>query len=151
MRSTATKNGGGMAAKDGNFPQIRHSGSESGSFGGETQAQLLQLAREVMSRISGLDASPGEELLNAFVLELLRLSREQELREERRRKQAERIAAAKGRGVHFGPQPQALPEGFDELRHAWREKQITLRAAAAACGLPKSTFRDAALRAERAE
>ena len=124
---------------------------EPGSFDGEIKAQLLRLAQEVMSEISDMDASRKEGLLNAFVLELLLLSKEQEFREKRRRRQAEGIAAAKARGVHFGPQPRALPESFEELRRAWRGKQITLRAAAEACGLPRSTFRDAALRAEREE
>ena len=35
-------------------------------------------------------------------------------------------------------------------RQAWRNKQMTLRAAAEACGIPKTTFRDAALRVEMA-
>ena len=43
-----------------------------------------------------------------------------------------------------------LPDGFEELRQAWREGQITLREAACACDIPKSTFYDAALRMERA-
>ena len=151
MRSIPTKKRGNAAVDDGNFPLIPYLGKGFGNFSAETQTQLVRLVQEVTSALSDMDASRKEELLYVFVLEMLRFSKEQELREERRRKQAEKIAAAKARGVHFGPQPKALPEGFEALRQAWREKQITLQEAAAACGLPKSTFRDAALRAERGE
>ena len=63
-------------------------------------------------------------------------------------RQAEGIAAAKARGVRFGPKARALPDSFDDLRQAWRGGRITLREAASACGMPKSTFYDAALRTE---
>ena len=136
---------------DGISPQNGLFGEEPGDFGGETRAQLLRLAQEVLSEISDMDASHKDGLLNAFVLELLLLSKEQEFREKRRRRQAEGIAAAKARGVRFGPRPRALPERFEELRQAWRNGELSLKLAAETCGLPKSTFRDAALRAEREE
>lgn len=71
-------------------------------------------------------------------------------RENIRQRQMEGIAAAKARGVHFGPEAQAPPEDFAVLHQAWRAKRLTLREAADACGMPKSTFYDAALRAEAA-
>ena len=86
-------------------------------------------------------------LIADIVLQLLSYVAQNE-RENIRQRQAEGIAEAKARGVHFGPQPQNLPENFEQLRQAWRDKQITLRAAAEACGIPKSTFRDAVLRVE---
>lgn len=86
-------------------------------------------------------------LIADIVLQLLSYVAQSE-RENIRQRQAEGIAEAKARGVHFGPMPQALPENFEELRQTWRSRQITLRAAADACGIPKSTFRDAVLRAE---
>ena len=116
----------------------------------EAKSRLQQLAREVMSEILELDQPHRDELLGAFVSELFLLSGEQKSREIRRQKQAEGIAAAKAKGVHFGPQRRNMPEGFDEMRQAWREKRMTLRAAAAACGVPKTTFRSAVLRAEMA-
>ena len=70
------------------------------------------------------------------------------VRENIRQRQMEGIAAAKARGVHFGPKAQALPKNFEAFHQAWRRKQMTLRDAANACGMPKSTFYDAALRAE---
>ena len=98
-----------------------------------------------------LDTRRGKDLMGTFlsdiVLQVLSFVAENE-RANIRQRQAEGIAAAKAKGVHFGPQPRLLPDSFEELRQAWRNGQITLRAAAAACGIPKSTFRDASLRAE---
>lgn len=98
-----------------------------------------------------LDTRKGRDLTGTLiadiVLQLLSYVAQTE-REHIRQRQAEGIAEAKVRGVHFGPLPQNLPENFEELRQAWRGRQITLRAAAEACGIPKSTFRDAALRVE---
>lgn len=88
-------------------------------------------------------------LISDIVLQLLSYVAQTE-RENIRQRQMEGIAAAKARGVHFGPEARALPEGFEALHRAWRLKQITLREAANACGMPKSTFYDAALRTETA-
>ena len=100
-----------------------------------------------------LDTRRGKDLMGTFlsdiVLQVLSFVAENE-RANIRQRQAEGIAAAKARGVHFGPMPRTLPDNFDALRQAWRNKQMTLRAAAEACGIPKSTFHDAALRAEMA-
>ena len=101
-----------------------------------------------------LDTRPGRDLTGTLiadiVLQLLSYVAQTEL-ENIRRRQAEGIAAAKARGVRFGAPPRALPDGFEELRQAWRGKRITLRTAAEACGLPKTTFRDAVIRMERLE
>nr|WP_304635838.1 recombinase family protein [uncultured Oscillibacter sp.] len=88
-------------------------------------------------------------LISDIVLQLLSYVAQTE-RENIRQRQAEGIAAAKARGVHFGPEAQAPPENFAALHRAWRTRQLTLREAADACGMPKSTFYDAALRAETA-
>ena len=101
-----------------------------------------------------LDTRRGKDLMGTFlsdiVLQVLSFVAENE-RTNIRQRQAEGIAAAKARGVHFGPSPQTLPDNFDALRQAWRDKQITLREAADSCGIPKSTFYDAAVRLESAE
>ena len=86
-------------------------------------------------------------LISDIVLQLLSYVAQTE-RENIRQRQMEGIAAAKARGVHFGPEAQALPEAFEALRQAWRTKKVTLREAADACGMPKSTFYDAVLRTE---
>ena len=86
-------------------------------------------------------------LISDIVLQLLSYVAQTE-RENIRQRQMEGIAAAKARGVHFGPKAQALPKNFEVFHQAWRRKQMTLREAANAYGMPKSTFYDAALRAE---
>ena len=100
-----------------------------------------------------LDTRQGRDLTGTLiadiVLQLLSYVAQTE-RENIRQRQAEGIAAAKARGVRFGPPPKALPDNFEQLRQAWRSKQMSLRAAAETCGLPRSTFYDAALRAELA-
>ena len=98
-----------------------------------------------------LDTRQGRDLTGTLiadiVLQLLSYVAQTE-RENIRQRQAEGIAAAKAKGVHFGPLPRAMPDSFEQLRRAWRDKRISLRAAAEACGVPRSTFYDAALRAE---
>ena len=100
-----------------------------------------------------LDTRQGRDLTGTLiadiVLQLLSYVAQTE-RENIRQRQAEGIAAAKDRGVRFGAPYRTLPDNFEELRQAWRKGQMTLRVAAEACGMPKSTFRDAAVRAEMA-
>lgn len=99
-----------------------------------------------------LDTRTAKDLMGTFiadlVLQILSFVAENE-RHNIRSRQAEGIAAAKARGVHFGPAAHVLPENFPALHQAWREKKITLRAAAEACGVPKSTFYDAVMRVEQ--
>ena len=116
----------------------------------EIQVHLRELSKQVISNLSLLEPVQGRALLDSFVSELLMSAAKQEHHEKRRHRQAGGIAAVKANGVHFGPLHRALPDGFEELRQAWRGGQMTLRAAAAACGIPKTTFREAALRAEMA-
>lgn len=115
---------------------------------GSTQDYIQKLAQDTVSEISKLDPIHSRELLGLFVSEVFRSATEQERREERRRCQAEGIAVAKANGVRFGPPPRTMPDNFETLRQAWRNKEMTLKEAAEACGIPKSTFRDAALRVE---
>ena len=100
-----------------------------------------------------LDTRQGRDLTGTLiadiVLQLLSYVAQTE-RENIRQRQAEGIAEAKAKGVRFGPPCHTLPDSFEELRQAWRGRRMTLRAAAEACGIPKSTFHDAALRAEMA-
>jgi len=99
-----------------------------------------------------LDTRQGKDLMGTFisdiVLQLLSFVAQNE-RENIRTRQAEGIAAAKARGVKFGRPPRPLPENFDELRLAWRDKKISLRKAAAGCDLPVSTFYGKAKRREK--
>ncbi len=98
-----------------------------------------------------LDTRQGRDLTGTLiadiVLQLLSYVAQTE-RENIRQRQAEGIAAAKARGVRFGAPYKALPDNFEDLRQAWRSGELTLRAAAEVCGIPKTTFREAAIRAE---
>ena len=98
-----------------------------------------------------LDTRQGRDLtgrlISDIVLQLLSYVAQTE-RENIRQRQLEGIAAAKAKGVHFGPAAQTLPEGFESFRRAWRDREMTLREAVDACGLPKSTFYDADRRME---
>lgn len=99
-----------------------------------------------------LDTRRGRDLtgmlISDIVLQLLSYVAQTE-RENIRQRQLEGIAAAKAKGVHFGPEARALPDNFEKFHQAWRGREITLREAAYACGIPKSTFYDAVLRVER--
>ena len=147
MRYVAAKDNEIAAADHGVAPQNSRLDNGLG-YSGATKDYLQQLAREVMSEIAEMDPSHSAELLGVFVSELFLLVAEQRQREARRQKQAKGIAAAKAKGVRFGPKPGTMPDDFEELRRAWRNKKIPLSVAAELCGVPRSTFYDAALRAE---
>lgn len=94
-----------------------------------------------------LDTRIGKDLIGTFltdiVLSLLSYVAENE-RVNIRQRQAEGIAAAKARGVHFGLRPMALPDNFDEVYQLWRENKLSVSKAAERCGMAKSTFYDKA-------
>ena len=73
-----------------------------------------------------LDTRQGRDLtgtlISDIVLQLLSYVAQSE-RENIRQRQAEGIAAAKAKGVRFGPDHRVLPDCFEELRQAWRNKQ----------------------------
>ena len=98
-----------------------------------------------------LDTRQGKDLMGTFiadlVLQILSFVAESE-RANIRRRQAEGIAAAKARGVKFGRPSKPLPENFGAMYRAWRGRQMTLRQAAQACGMPLSTFYAKAVRQE---
>ncbi len=106
----------------------------------EARDLLQQLAQEVVSKISELDASHSKELLGVFVSELFDSVAEQERREFRRQRQAEGIAAAKERGVRFGAQRIELPDGFEDMARMWSEGGISARQAAKSLGINYKTF-----------
>ena len=89
-----------------------------------------------------LDTRNGKDLMGTFiadlVLQILSFVAQSE-RENIKKRQQEGIAAAKAKGVKFGRPPLPLPENFHEVHQAWRNKKITLRQAAEACGMPEGT------------
>ncbi len=100
-----------------------------------------------------LDTRRGKDLMGTFlsdiVLQVLSFVAENE-RTNIRKRQAEGIAAAKAKGVRFGRPPSPIPDNFCEIHRAWREKKLTLKEAAKACGLPVGTFYAKAVKLENA-
>ena len=90
-----------------------------------------------------LDTRREKNLLGTFisdlVLALLSYVAENE-RANIRQRQAEGIAAAKARGVHFGRRPNPLPENFYDVYQQWKMKKMTVSQAAKQCGMPQTTF-----------
>ena len=99
-----------------------------------------------------LDTRQGKDLMGTFiadlVLQILSFVAQSE-RENIRRRQQEGIAAAKARGVKFGRPPLPLPENFYEVHRRWRNKELTLRQAAEACGMPAGTSYGKAVKFEK--
>lgn len=117
----------------------------------QMQARLKELAEEISSDLSALEAEQSKELLGDFVCDLFAAVTERQRREARRQKQAEGIAAAKARGVRFGRARKPAPDNFDEVRQAWKDGKLSLREAADTCGLSKGTFYGMVTRREEAD
>lgn len=96
-----------------------------------------------------LDTRQGKDLVGHFVsdlvLQILSFVAENE-RQNIRQRQAEGIAAARARGVHFGRPSIPLPENFEEIFRSWKNRELTVKEAAELCGMPPSTFYEKARR-----
>lgn len=90
-----------------------------------------------------LDTRRGKDLMGTFlsdiVLQVLSFVAENE-RDNIRQRQAEGIAAAKGRGVAFGRPAKVLPDDFDRIVLAYEQKSLTLAETIRLCGISESTF-----------
>jgi len=117
----------------------------------EIQDQLQRLAKEIVSGLSMLEPARDKELLSAFVSSLFLSAADEDRRRERRQKQAEGIAAAKARGVRFGPSPKPLPDNFNECYEQWRDGELTAAQAAEKCGIPRQAFYRAIARVRQEE
>ena len=95
-----------------------------------------------------------EDLLGTFisdvVLQILSFVAQNE-RENIHTRQAEGIAEAKAKGVKFGRPEMPLPDNFQEMYEAWKNREISVREAASNCGMPTSTFYDRAIKKEKLE
>ena len=80
----------------------------------QIQAKLKALAEEISTNLSQLEGLQRKEVLSDFVSDLFLSVAKQDQQEVRRQRQADGIAAAKARGVRFGPSRKPLPEDFDE-------------------------------------
>ena len=90
-----------------------------------------------------LDTRQGRDLTGTLiadiVLQLLSYVAQTE-REFIRQRQAEGIAAALKRGVHFGPERIPMPEGFEELAEDWWNGYVTATEAGRQLGISRKTF-----------
>ena len=87
-------------------------------------------------------------LISDLVLALLSYVAECEYQSIHQR-QAEGIAAAKARGVHFGRMSRPLPDNFQEVYQKWKHKKISVSKAAEECGMPQTTFYERAKEFEK--
>ena len=90
-----------------------------------------------------LDTRQGRDLTGVLiadiVLQLLSYVAQTE-REFNRQRQAEGIAAAKARGVHFGRKFKDRGENYASVMAAWRRGELSGRAAARELGVAHGTF-----------
>ena len=114
----------------------------------EIQRQWRHLTKEVGIDICVidmpiLDTRPYKDLLGTFVsdliLQVLSFVAENE-RDNIRKRQAQGIAAAKARGVHFGRPEAKLPEEFPALLRQWEKQQISTKEMLKECGCSESTL-----------
>lgn len=85
----------------------------------------------------------GRDLTGTFiadlVLQILSYVAQTE-RENIRQRQAEGIAAAKAKGVTFGPDRTPPPPGFAEARAGYEAGRLSVRQAAREAGMPQTSF-----------
>ena len=99
-----------------------------------------------------LDTRREKNLLGTFISDLVLALLSYVAENERlsiRQRQAEGIAAAKARGIHFGRKPNPLPENFYDVYQRWKRREITLVQAGSECDMPASTFFDRAKKYEK--
>ena len=90
-----------------------------------------------------LDTRQGRDLTGTviadIVLQLLSYVAQTE-REFIKKRQAEGIAAAKAKGVKFGPKPKTRPSNFEACKQLWQEGKISAREAARRRDISHKTF-----------
>ncbi len=106
-------------------------------------------ARNFVAQLPLREIFQDKALADAFLSELLLAVARESSHENRRELQRKGIEEAKAQGVRFGAPTRPLPDNFEEARQAWRNGQLSMNEAAELCGMPKSTFYNAAQRAER--
>lgn len=108
----------------------------------EKQAYIVVLDMPLLDTRQNRDLTGV--LIADIVLQLLSYVAETERRFIRQR-QAEGIAAARARGEKLGRRPKELPDGFEALKYAWKNGDVSARAAAKKLNVHHTTFKRWAL------
>ena len=90
-----------------------------------------------------LDTRQGRDLTGTLIADIVLQLLSYVAQTERafiKRRQAEGIAAAKARGVHFGPKPMEKPGNFDYYHFLWSKGEISAREAARKLNVSHKTF-----------
>ena len=103
----------------------------------EKRAAIVVLDMPLLDTRQGRDLTGT--LIADIVLQLLSYVAQTE-REFIRQRQAEGIAAAKKRGVHFGRKPIERPSSFVGIHAEWKDGHISAREAANRLGISRQTF-----------
>ena len=103
----------------------------------EKQAAVVVLDMPLLDTRQGRDLTGT--LIADIVLQLLSYVAQTE-REFILQRQAEGIAAAKKRGVHFGRKPMERPDRFDAVVQDWEAGKLSSRAAAHCLQISHTTF-----------
>ena len=103
----------------------------------EKRAAIVVLDMPLLDTRQGRDLTGT--LIADIVLQLLSYVAQTE-REFIRARQAEGIAAAKARGVTFGPKPKERPQGYDQALDQWAAGTLSARQAAKQLGVAHKTF-----------
>ena len=103
----------------------------------EKEAAIVVLDMPLLDTRSNRDLTGT--LIADIVLQLLSYVAQTE-REFIKQRQAEGIAAAKARGVKFGPAPISPPPELGGIMEAYRVRQLTSRAAAERLHISQTTF-----------
>ncbi len=103
----------------------------------EKQAEIVVLDLPLLDTRQGRDLTGT--LIADIVLQLMSYVAQAE-RETIRQRQAEGIAAAKARGVHFGRTAMEIPKGFESVYRQWAEGKLSARSAAKTLCVSPQTF-----------
>lgn len=115
----------------------------------EIMEQWRKITKEIGADIQVIDMpllntnSLHEDLTGIFIADLVLQILAYVAETERtfiRQRQAEGIAVAKQKGVHFGREKADLPSEFEKYCQMWREGEISLRRAADALHMSHVTF-----------
>lgn len=103
----------------------------------EKKAAIVVLDMPLLDTRTGRDLTGT--LIADIVLQLLSYVAQTE-REFIRQRQKEGIAAARKKGVRFGPEPMQKPDQFDACFLQWQQGRLSARAAARMLGVDHKTF-----------